>query len=108
MTLALFYVHTASVQTYLGNAASGPTYAAAVNVVGFFDDTEKLVVSSKGTEVVAGSSFFTDLANAGLFEPGTLVANTRGNTAPRRVVSMNARDTAGLLSAVEHVEVRLI
>lgn len=102
---SLWKVHTASVQTYTGATSTGDGYAAAVDVVGFFDDGLMLDMNQPNGDVVEGSSvFFADLADSAKFVPESLV--TIGGRA-MQVVAVKRRQAGGVFTPVEHVEVRL-
>lgn len=105
---ALWKVHTASVQTFTGATDTGDGYAAAVNVVGFFDDglmlNQSATDSGHGDVVEGASVFFVDLADQSKFVPESRV--TIGGRS-MQVIVVKAREGGGVFDPVEHVEVHL-
>lgn len=101
--MSVFFVHTASVQTFLGGSSTGDTYTAAADVKGFLDDGLVLVHSASGEQLVQKSIFFAALSNADKFVPETLVT-VNGTTA--QVTGVRRRD-GGSLGLPDHIEVDL-
>jgi hypothetical protein len=101
--VAVFYVHTAIVEKYLGTGAYGDSFAAPATISGFLDDDRKLVVSSTGEQVVSESTFYTYPANAALF---TVDSRVTVNGRETRVIGVKRRDS-GPLNLPDHVEVVL-
>jgi len=108
MTLAAFWVHTVTVETYQGQGSSGPVFAAPVTVSGFLDTTVDLMRSGTVEEATdASSMFFTDPSNAALFTPQSRVTSSDlGGDGKATVVKVNSL-TSGGLGLPEHVEVAL-
>jgi hypothetical protein len=59
--IAAFWVHTATVETFLGAGPRGDTYAPPVTVMGFLDDGVVLVQSGAGEQLVQKSIFYGPL-----------------------------------------------
>lgn len=108
MTLAMFYVHTVTVETYQGQGANGPVFAAPVQVIGFLDTTSDLARTGTVEEATSASSmFYTDPANAGLFTVQTRVTSALlEGDGKATVVKVNSL-TSGGLGLPDHVEVAL-
>lgn len=101
--IAAFFVHTASVETFLGAGPAGDTYAAPVVVQGFLDDGVVLVQSSIGEQLVQKSIFYAALADAGKFVSESKVTI---NGAETQVSAVRRRD-GGTLGLPDHIEVDL-
>lgn len=99
--IAAFFVHTATVEEFLGAGPSGDLYAAPVTVMGFLDDGVVLVQSASGEQLVQKAVFFASLADADLFVPESQVT-VNGKVA--QVSSVRRRD-GGPLGLPDHVEV---
>lgn len=98
-----WWVHTASVATCTGTGVNGDVYAAPVDVPGFLDQRDQLVITAQGEEAQSETVFYTDLSEAGAFTPrSTLTCN--GITA--QVTKVFRRDGGGLPTP-DHLEVRL-
>lgn len=107
---AEFYVHTATVEQYLGEGSMGPMYAAPVTVSGFLDTTAQDVRSAFSDEVTAARSmsFYTDPSNASLFVvQSRLTSSDLGGDGKATVVRVNAL-TSGPLGLPDHIEVGLL
>lgn len=103
-----FWVHTATVQTYTGEAATGPVYAAGVTIDCFVDDARKLVIAASGEQLASSTTIYAPLSTATLFAAGSLVTSPAfGDGRTARVVDVNALD-AGSLDLPDHVEVNLL
>jgi hypothetical protein len=108
MTLALFWVHEATVQTYAGETSTGSVYAAPVTFFCFVDDARKLVVTSDGEELASSTTIFASPTYASLFTPDSKVTSPQfsdGRIA--RVVNVNSM-TSGPLDLPDHVQVDLL
>lgn len=111
-----FYVHTVTVETWLGTGASGDVYQAPATVQGFMDGKTVLVRDSAGQQVVAQSTFRCSVADGARFTPdsrvtvaspgslapsltltdsGTLVPSSVGDRVVH-VISQNVLDAPGL------------
>ena len=100
---ANFYVHTASVEPYLGQDANGPRFGAAVAVRGYLKDNRKLVLTSTGEDAVSESTFYTYPANASTFTSDSRVSVNGRKT---RVIGVK-RHESGRLRLPDHLEVQL-
>lgn len=101
--LAEFWVHTVSVEMFLGAGAYGDVYAAPVTVIGFMDGTRKLVRGANGAQVVSESSFYTYPITGPLFVPDSRV--TQG-TEVSYVIKNNTNDS-GTMDLPDHAVVNL-
>ncbi len=102
--MAEFYVHTVTVEMFLDTSGYGvDLFSAPVNILGFADDTRKLIRNGAGEQVVSESTVYTYPVNAPLF-----VADSRvtigGNIS--RVIKTNTNDS-GALDLPDHVAVSL-
>lgn len=102
--LTALFVHTASVETFLGSSATGDAYAAPVTVMGFLDDGIVRVQTSTSEELVQKAMFYAALSDAPTF---TLQSRVTVNGRAAQVTAVRERSGATLLSAVEHIEVDL-
>lgn len=104
-----FYVHTATVQTYIGEGAMGPTVAAAVTIPCYVDDTTRLVVSATGEQVAAATTIYAAPSYGVLFTVGSMVTSSAFGDPARaaRVINQNNL-SSGALALPDHVEVHLI
>lgn len=112
----LMTAHTVTVEPYLGTGGKGQkTYGTPVVVQGYFDASASLVLNKAGAEVRSGATFYTALANEALFPLDARVTSTGKVTHPdgtttttSTVIRVNAFDTAGVITRVEHVAVNLV
>ena len=104
----VFYVHTATVEPFLGTSGYGvdmfgpATVLAPPNGV-FADDTRKLIRNANGEQVVSESTVYTFPVNAPLFTADARVT-VNGNVS--RVIKTNLNDS-GALGLPDHVAVSL-
>lgn len=102
--IADFYVHTASVEMFLGTTGYGvDQFASAVIVACFIDGSRKLVRSPTGDQVVAESTLYTYPINAPLFVTDSRVTTSDGVS---RVIKANS-NTSGALDLPDHVAISL-
>lgn len=108
-----FFVHTASVETYLGEGSNGARYAPAVTVACFADDSRKLVRNGKGDQVISETTLYTSIDNVALFVEKSRVTMINDpdsdNITPQRtalVIKVNANDS-GTLDLPDHLAVSL-
>jgi len=99
----VFWIHTATVETFTGAGPTGDTYAAPVDVKGFLDDGVVLVQSAAGEQLVQKSIFYAALADAAVFVPESRIA-VNGRHA--QVSTVRRRD-GGTLGLPDHCEVDL-
>lgn len=99
-----FYVHTATVEKYLGRTGSGgESWVTGVDKAGFLDDERRLILSATGEQIVSSSVWYTDLADADLYVFKSKVT-ANGRTA--QVLEVKRRD-GGTLDLPDHLEVSL-
>jgi len=103
--LSVFFIHTASVETFTGAGAGGDTYASARDVKGFLDDGIIRVQSSAGEQLEQKSIFYAALTDAAVFvDESRVTVNGRAC----QVTGVRRRDGGSSpLSAAGHVEVDL-
>ena len=102
--LSVLFVHTASVETWLGAGAYGDTYAAPVSVAGLLDDGVVLVRTGTSEQLEQKSIFYAALSDAAKFVPDSRVT-VNGRAA---WVSAVRRRDGGSLGLPDHVEVDLV
>lgn len=104
--LADFWVHTVTIARFLGRGPAGDTYDPPTPLVGFVDDTRKLVRDPGGSEVVSSTTVMapatTELVPVG--SKVTLPATFGARTA--KVVAANVHDS-GDLDLPDHLELNL-
>lgn len=103
--IAHWFVHTVTVETFLGQGANGDLFAAPVKVVGWLSGSRKIVRGIDGQQAISESAFYTNISNAALFTTDTRVTDSLGTVS--RVIRVNVNDTGGLMQNVEHVAVAL-
>jgi hypothetical protein len=102
--LAEFYVHTASAEPYLGTNADGADlYGTAVDVPGWWEGVNRLILNSDGEQVLALGVFRTNVANAPSFP---LLARVTVEGTTGRVERISTF-TSGDLELPDHVEIAL-
>lgn len=106
---AIFWVHTVTVEPYLGVLNSQPAYGDPVDVVGFFDSAADLDLSAADTEATSAKSvFYTDPDNASLFPLNSRVTSDQlGGDGKATVILANSM-TSGPLGLPDHLVVGLI
>lgn len=101
-----FWIHQVTVKTLQGTTgAGGKTYAAPQTVTGFLEGKRRLVRGADGNQVISESTFYSDVSNAALFPPGSLVTLT-DRPLPTTVLTVNVNDSAGL-DLPDHIAVAL-
>lgn len=96
------YVHTVTVETYRGTNGYGEDmFAAPVTVVGFLDDSRRLVRGADAEQVISESQFYTLPENGALFTAESRVT-IAGVTS--RVIRTNV-NTSGPLGLPDHTVV---
>jgi hypothetical protein len=104
MDISMFYVHSATVEKFLGAGPTGDLYATPVTVKGFLDDGVQRAVGPGGAEVQsAQTKFYCALSNADLFSPESRVTV---NGRPTQVNYVRRRDADGF-GGPSHCEVDL-
>lgn len=104
----LFFVHTATVRTFLATTATGSKLADPVTVACFINDARDLVITSTGEQLRSTTKLYTDLANAPLFTPDSQVTSSVfGDGRTARVTISNSLDSGSLLLP-DHLKVELL
>lgn len=105
-----FYVHTATVETYLGTGANGPSYAAGVDIACYIDAETVLVTTGTGQQVTQRTTvLYADSSAAALLTVQSRVTSTQlGNDDQARVAKLNVLDVGALMPDMAHVEATLI
>jgi hypothetical protein len=88
-----FFVHTVSVESWLGTGAAGDVYQTPTTVSGFLEGKTVLVRDSTGQQVVAQSTFYCSTTDGAKFTPDSKVT-TGGRVS--HVISQNVNDAPGL------------
>lgn len=101
VSISTFFVHTATVQTFLGAGTTGDTYAAPADRLGFLDDGIIRVQTATGEQLVQKSIWYGPLADASYFVPESRVSV---NGRPCQVTAIRRRD-GGTLGLPDHIEV---
>lgn len=102
-SIAMFFKHTVSVETYAGEGAFGASYAEPDTVRCFADDGVRLVRDKTGREVVSSTTIYAPSSTTDMFAVESRVT-VNGRVA--YVISANAHPSAGL-GLPDHVEVHL-
>lgn len=101
--IGMFFVHTATVETFEGSGAYGDVYAAPIEVPCFIDDSVQLVRGKTAEEVVSSTTVYADPSYASAF-----AADSRVTVNGRAAFVINANSlTSGPLGLPDHVEVHL-
>lgn len=102
MGIARLFTQSVSVETYLGQTSSGPSYNTATAVACFINSARKLVRDKTGAEVISETTLYAPLADFDTFTVGSKVTvNGRKAT----VLCVYRRDSAGPASAYHsHIE----
>ena len=98
--ISVFFVHTASVETFLGAGPTGDTYAAPVDVKGLLDDGIVRVQTSTGEQLEQKSIFYAALTDAAKFVPESRIT-VNGRAVQVTAVRRRDGDAVGLPSHVE-------
>jgi hypothetical protein len=109
-----FFVHTASVEKWLGTGSNGDVYASpAVVIQCFADDSRKLVRNANGEQVISETTLYTSILNAPLFVEKSRITvlgdSDSDELTPGRaslVIKVNANDS-GDLDLPDHLAVSL-
>lgn len=102
MSVDQLFLHTATVEPYLGSSPTGPRYGAPVTFSGFLDDGLVQTPTAGGVQLVSKTTFYTDLANAESFPVNSrLTCNGRSMV----VTGIRRRDGSWMLGAATHLEV---
>lgn len=106
-----FYVHTCTVETYLGESAYGPQYGPASQPVPcWIDGQEVVTVNGSGQQVTQRNTVVNcDISYGPLFTPQSKVTSTQlGGDNVARVAKVNLLDSGALGLGLDHVEATLI
>lgn len=107
-----FFVHTASVEKWLGTGSNGDIFAAPVTIACFADDSRKLVRDKDKQQVISETTLYTSITNASLFVEKsrvTVLGDSDGDEPTGRaayVIKINANDS-GNLDLPDHLAVSL-
>jgi hypothetical protein len=104
--LADWWQHTVTVKRLAGSNAYGNTYADGVDLLGFVDDSNRLVVNASGEQVVSSARVFLPAGTdpVPLDSEVTLQAPFLGRTT--KVIAVSVHD-AGSQDVPAHVEIAL-
>ena len=102
--IASFFVHQATVETFMGAGAVGDVFVPPVVDTGFLEGATKLVRDQTGQQVIAFSTWYTTVANAGHYAPDSRFTDPNGRKS--RVITVNVNDS-GVLGLPDHVAVSL-
>jgi hypothetical protein len=109
--LDVFYVHTCTVETYLGETSFGPKYAAPSSPVPCWIDAQQLVTTSADGQQTTQKNTVVccDLSYAALFAPQSKVTSVHlGGDNIARVAKVYLLDSGTLGLGLDHVEATLI
>ncbi|MGN8049551.1 hypothetical protein ACTJKO_07640 [Curtobacterium sp. 22159] len=98
-----FWVHTLTVQTYLGEGGNGTSYADPVDVPCFIDGGVKVVRTATGEQLVVNAPVYAPLEHAAALVAESKVS-MRGATA--RILAATVYDS-GSLDLPDHVQLTL-
>lgn len=98
-----FWVHTITVETYLGEGGNGTLYADPVDVPCFIDGGVKVVRTATGEQLVTNAPVYAPLEHA-----AALVAESRVTVQGRsaRILAATVYDS-GDLDLPDHVQITL-
>ena len=102
--LSTLFVHTATVETFLGSGPTGDVYAAPVDVQGYLDDGIVRVQGSTSEQLVQKATFYAAVADAPKF---ALESRVTVNGRACQVSALRVRDAGAQFGPVAHVEVDL-
>lgn len=107
--ISRWFVHTVTVETFLGSSAYGDVFAAPVVLAPpngcWVDNARKVVRNKDGVEVVSETTLATSTTNVSLFAPDSRVTI---NGVISRVIKANDGDSGTLQLPTDHLEVNLI
>lgn len=98
-----FWVHTITVETFLGEGGNGPAYADPVDVPCFIDGGVKVTRTATGEQLVVNAPVYAPLEHAATLTAESRVT-VRGRTA--RILAATVYDS-GDLDLPDHVQVTL-
>jgi hypothetical protein len=94
--------HTATIEPYLGNSATGPLYGPPVTVACFVDAKRRMVRDATGTQVVSNTTIICPLSTVAPAESKVTNANGTNGT-----VLQSLRRDGGGLPTPDHLELSL-
>ena len=103
--LGFTYVHTVSVDTYLGTRNGVPAWDTDNAVPCWVEETTDLVRDSDGNEVVSSAKVFAGLDQRARFATGSKVTLPSGRVA--RVLALSVFDSGPLNLGLDHIEAHL-
>lgn len=104
--LAAWWNTAVTVERRTGSGASGDVYSTATTEVGFVDDTDKLIRSSDGQQVVSSSRVYLP-ASTPVIPVGSRVTLPANYGTPRRSVVLASSLNESGLPTPDHVELAL-
>jgi hypothetical protein len=103
--LGFTYVHSVTVDTYLGTRNGVPSWDSDNAVACWVEESTDLVRDSSGTEVVSTAKVFASLGDRSKFLTGSKVTLPSGRVA--RVLLLSVFDSGALNLGLDHVEAHL-
>ena len=102
--VARFFVHTITIEPFLGTSGYGvDLFGSPQQVLGFLESARKLVRNTTGDQVISEATFYTATTNLALFPTNSRFTYTGYVT---RVIKSNSNDAPGL-GLPEHLAVTL-
>ena len=100
-----FYIHTVAVETLTGTSGYGEDlFATATDVVGWMEESRRLVRDKDGQQVVSESTFYADPAHAAKFKADSRVTF---EGVPSRVIRTSRHTSNTTLDLPDHIVVAL-
>lgn len=104
--LADFWLHTITVETYLGTSGGGTVlYSRPRPVKGFLSKKQRFTRNLDGEQVPSQATFSADVSLANVLVPKSRV--TVPGEQPTTVISRSVPQAAGFIDAVDRVKVYL-
>lgn len=103
--LSFTYVHSVTVDTYLGTKNGVPSWNTDAAVPCWVEETTELIRDASGNEVVSSAKVFAALADSAKFVDGSKVTLPSGRVA--RVLALSVFDSGSLNLGLDHVEAHL-
>lgn len=102
---AFWFVHTVTVDTYLGQRANGAAWDTDNAVACWVEESTELIRDTDGKEVVSSAKVFAPLDQRSRFATGSKVTLPSGRVA--RVLVLSVFDSGSLDLGLDHVEAHL-
>lgn len=102
MSVALLFLHTATVEPFLGSGPTGPSYGPPVTLSGLLDDGLMQTPTEGGYQLVSKTTFYTGLENVESFPVRSRISC---NGRQMSVSAVRRRDGGWLLAAASFLEV---